>query len=56
MTRYCCPDCEDHIVLDDDLYCEFCKGGYIWLSEEHAKILKSMKKEIRAKMKEQKSK
>jgi len=30
MTRYCCPHCEDHPILDDGLSCCFCGGQYVW--------------------------
>jgi len=34
MTRYLCPKCEDHPMLDEELYCIFCKGRYIWEDKE----------------------
>jgi len=34
MTRYCCPDCEDHILLDDSLKCIVCEGQYKWVKKE----------------------
>ena len=30
MTRHCCPNCEDHPILNDCLECVFCGGMYIW--------------------------
>ena len=45
MTRYCCPDCEDHIMLDEDLHCIVCKGMYVWLSIKEYNQLKEIKKE-----------
>jgi hypothetical protein len=30
MTRYLCPDCKDHPLLDDTLECVFCGGKYVW--------------------------
>jgi len=34
MSRQCCPDCEDHPVLMEDLSCYFCKGSYTWVKNE----------------------
>ena len=30
MTRYCCPNCEDHPTLMENLDCYFCGGRYVW--------------------------
>jgi len=30
MTRYCCPDCEDHPILNEQLECIVCGGRYVW--------------------------
>ena len=49
MTRYCCPDYEDHSILDDDLRCPFCEGAYIWLSLKEAKKVKEILKKEKAK-------
>ena len=29
MTRYCCPECGDHPILNN-LECIFCEGRYVW--------------------------
>lgn len=34
MTKYCCPSCPDHPILDDNLKCIFCKGSYVWKKKE----------------------
>lgn len=38
MTRYCCPECEDHIMLDDSLKCIVCEGQYEWVSKENKEV------------------
>ena len=52
MSRYCCPDCQDHIMLDEGLNCIVCKGRYVWLSIKEYNQLK----EIIRKEKEQNAK
>ena len=45
MSRYCCPDCQDHIMLDQDsLTCIVCKGRYVWLSIKEYNQLKEIKR------------
>jgi len=38
MTRYCCPECQDHPILDDTLYCIVCKGQYKWISKKNGEV------------------
>ena len=38
MTRYCCPECEDHILLDEILHCVVCDGRYEWVSKRNKEI------------------
>ena len=34
MTKYCCPDCPDHPVLNENLECYVCGGKYVWEKKE----------------------
>ena len=34
MGRHCCPDCEDHPILDEALNCYSCGGHYTWIKKE----------------------
>jgi len=36
MGRHCCPDCEDHPILDEALECCSCGGYYTWIKNETA--------------------
>ena len=54
MTKYLCPDCDDHIMLDQDtLTCIVCKGRYMWLSIKEYNQLKDIKKKKIKEKKEQ---
>ena len=44
MTRYCCPDCPDHPILNDGLVCIFCHGQYKWVKFVDVKHIKRKKK------------
>lgn len=45
MTRYLCPDCKDHPILDDSLICPFCLGKYVWVSQKADVVKKELEKE-----------
>jgi len=38
MTRFLCPECPDHPLLDDTLYCMFCEGQYEWVSKKNKEV------------------
>jgi len=38
MTRYCCPKCEDHPILNETLKCIFCGGQYVWKESKEEKV------------------